>query len=100
MTSIVRNHWYVAAYGREIGRELFSRTICGESILFWRTEAGEVTAMSDRCVHRGHGRGGGRRRPSGPAGVEPDFRVTEVRCRSGGDGGHPRRTSSEEERDG
>src|SRR3954465_11811575 len=57
MTSIVRNQWYVAAYGREIGRredgaELFSRTVCGESILFWRTEAGEVTAMSDRCVHR------------------------------------------------
>ncbi len=52
MTSIVRNQWYVAAYGREVGRELFSRTICGESILFWRTEAGNVTAMSDRCVHR------------------------------------------------
>ncbi|SHN43242.1 aromatic ring-hydroxylating dioxygenase subunit alpha [Cryptosporangium aurantiacum] len=52
MTSIVRNQWYVAAYGREIGRDLFSRTICGESILFWRTEAGAVTAMSDRCVHR------------------------------------------------
>jgi len=57
MTSIVRNQWYVAAYGREIGRreeggERLSRTICGESILFWRTEAGEVTAMSDRCVHR------------------------------------------------
>ncbi|MFB9323717.1 Rieske 2Fe-2S domain-containing protein [Cryptosporangium minutisporangium] len=52
MTSIVRNQWYVAAYGREIGRDLFSRTICGESILFWRTEAGTVTAISDRCVHR------------------------------------------------
>ena len=52
MPSIVRNQWYVAAYGREVGRELFSRTVCGESILFWRTEAGEVTAMSDRCVHR------------------------------------------------
>jgi vanillate O-demethylase monooxygenase subunit len=62
MTSIVRDQWYVAAYGHEIGRQengkqdngraLFSRTICGESILFWRTEAGQVTAMSDRCVHR------------------------------------------------
>src|SRR5680860_838798 len=50
--SFVRNQWYVAAYGREIGRDLFDRTICGESILFWRTEAGEVTAMADRCVHR------------------------------------------------
>jgi vanillate O-demethylase monooxygenase subunit len=52
VTSIVRDQWYVAAYGREVGRELFSRTVCGESILFWRTEDGEVTAMSDRCVHR------------------------------------------------
>ena len=52
MTSIVRNQWYVAAYGSEVGRELFSRTVCGESILFWRTRDGAVTAMSDRCVHR------------------------------------------------
>ncbi|MEV6034297.1 aromatic ring-hydroxylating dioxygenase subunit alpha [Nonomuraea sp. NPDC052116] len=52
MSSIPRDQWYVAAYGREIGQELFTRTICGESILFWRTRAGTVTAMSDRCVHR------------------------------------------------
>jgi vanillate O-demethylase monooxygenase subunit len=52
VSSIPTDQWYVAAYGREIGQELFSRTICGESILFWRTGAGEVTAMSDRCVHR------------------------------------------------
>lgn len=52
MTSFIQNQWYVAAYGREVGREQFSRTICGESILFWRTQAGAVTAMSDRCVHR------------------------------------------------
>ena len=46
MTSFVSNQWCVAAYGREIGRredggELFARTVCGESVLFWRTEAGE-----------------------------------------------------------
>ncbi|WP_214368751.1 Rieske 2Fe-2S domain-containing protein [Pseudonocardia sp. H11422] len=56
MSTIPRDQRYVAAYGREIGGEngpeLFSRTICGESILFWRTRAGQVTAMSDRCVHR------------------------------------------------
>jgi vanillate O-demethylase monooxygenase subunit len=52
MTTIPRNQWYVAAYGREIGHELFSRTVCGESILFWRTRGGEVTAVSDHCVHR------------------------------------------------
>ena len=52
MSSIPRDRWYVAAYATEIGRELFSRTICGESILFWRTGAGQVAAHSDRCVHR------------------------------------------------
>ena len=30
----------------------FGRTICDEPILFWRTEAGQVTAHADRCVHR------------------------------------------------
>ncbi len=52
MTTFPRDQWYVAAYGREIGTELFARTICGESILFWRTESGEVTALAERCVHR------------------------------------------------
>lgn len=52
MIAIPRNQWYVAAYGREIGPELFSRTVCNEPILFWRTQSGEVVAMSDRCVHR------------------------------------------------
>jgi len=52
MSMFVQDQWYVAAYGADVGRDLFSRTICGESILFWRTESGVVTAMSDRCVHR------------------------------------------------
>lgn len=51
-TAFVQDQWYVAAYSREITRELFTRTVCGESILFWRTGDGAVTAMSDRCVHR------------------------------------------------
>jgi vanillate O-demethylase monooxygenase subunit len=52
MTTIPRDQWYVAAYCHEINRELFSRTVCGESILFWRAGSGEVAAVSDRCVHR------------------------------------------------
>lgn len=52
MSSIPRDQWYVAAYSSEIGRELFSRTICGEPIVFWRTRSGRVTAVPDRCVHR------------------------------------------------
>ncbi|HVV12981.1 aromatic ring-hydroxylating dioxygenase subunit alpha [Amycolatopsis sp.] len=52
MTSFARDQWYVAAYGREIGRELFARTILGEPLVFYRTVAGEVVALADRCVHR------------------------------------------------
>jgi vanillate O-demethylase monooxygenase subunit len=52
MTSIPRDQWYVAAYSSEIRDELFSRTICNEPILFWRSRSGQVIAVPDRCVHR------------------------------------------------
>jgi len=52
MTGFPRDQWYVAAYGSEIEHDLFTRTVCGEPILFWRTRGGQVTAMPDRCVHR------------------------------------------------
>ncbi len=51
-TTFVRNQWYVAAYGREVGRELFGRTVLGEPLVFYRGEDGEVVALADRCVHR------------------------------------------------
>lgn len=52
MTEFARNQWYVAAYGREVGRDLLGRTILNEPIAFYRTEDGEVVALADRCVHR------------------------------------------------
>ncbi|MFG1644261.1 Rieske 2Fe-2S domain-containing protein [Amycolatopsis sp. NPDC049252] len=52
MTSIPRDQWYVAAYSSEIRDELFSRTVCNEPILFWRSRSGQVIAVPDRCVHR------------------------------------------------
>ncbi|NGO68917.1 aromatic ring-hydroxylating dioxygenase subunit alpha [Streptomyces boncukensis] len=52
-TAFARNQWYVAAYGREIGRELLARTILNEPIVFYRTQdGGEAVALADRCVHR------------------------------------------------
>jgi vanillate O-demethylase monooxygenase subunit len=47
-----RNRWYVAAYGNEITRKLLPRTILGEALVFYRTQAGQVIALSDHCVHR------------------------------------------------
>ncbi|MFF5986262.1 aromatic ring-hydroxylating dioxygenase subunit alpha [Prauserella flavalba] len=52
MPTFARNQWYVAAYSRELGRELFPRTILGEPIVFYRTESGDAVALADRCVHR------------------------------------------------
>ncbi|MBT2489697.1 aromatic ring-hydroxylating dioxygenase subunit alpha [Streptomyces sp. ISL-96] len=52
MTAFVRDQWYVAAYGREVGRELLGRTVLGEPILLYRTEDGRAVAMAERCVHR------------------------------------------------
>lgn len=49
---IVRNQWYVAAYGREVGRELLARVVCGEYLALYRTEDGKPVVLADRCVHR------------------------------------------------
>ncbi|WP_338703182.1 aromatic ring-hydroxylating dioxygenase subunit alpha [Streptomyces sp. Q6] len=51
-SSFARDQWYVAAWSSEVGRELLGRTILGEPIAFYRTEAGEPVALADRCVHR------------------------------------------------
>lgn len=49
-----RNHWYVIAAGREVGDHLLARTVCGEHLVLYRTGAGQVVAMDDRCSHRGY----------------------------------------------
>jgi vanillate O-demethylase monooxygenase subunit len=52
-TAYARNQWYVAAYGREVGRELLGRTLLGEPVVLYRSEEdGRVIALADRCVHR------------------------------------------------
>jgi phenylpropionate dioxygenase-like ring-hydroxylating dioxygenase large terminal subunit len=52
LSTFARNQWYVAAYAAEIGRGLFARTVLGEPIAFYRTGAGAIAALADRCVHR------------------------------------------------
>ena len=48
----LRNFWYVAASQHELGNRPFSRTICGEPIVFFRTDDGAPAALEDRCAHR------------------------------------------------
>ena len=48
----VRNAWYVAAWGDELGQTPLSRRLLGDPIVFYRTKAGDVVALDDRCCHR------------------------------------------------
>ncbi len=48
----VRNAWYVAGLSSEIGEGLLERRILGETVLFYRTEAGKPVALSGLCPHR------------------------------------------------
>ena len=52
----LRNCWYVIAWDHEIpaadSPELFTRTVLNEPVLVYRTQAGELVALEDRCCHR------------------------------------------------
>ena len=49
----IRNCWYVIAWDHEVEADaLFSRTVLGEPILLYRTAAGAIVALEDRCCHR------------------------------------------------
>lgn len=52
MALFLRNGWYAAALTAEIGTRPFARKICGEDIVLFRTEAGRLVALEDRCAHR------------------------------------------------
>ena len=50
----IRNCWYVIAWDHEIAADaLFARKVIGEPIVAFRTQAGEIVALEDRCCHRG-----------------------------------------------
>ncbi len=49
----LKNAWYVAAWGTEIGRQnLLRRTILNEPVVFFRKEDGAPVALHDKCAHR------------------------------------------------
>jgi vanillate O-demethylase monooxygenase subunit len=47
-----RNQWWVGALATEVTRTLTQRTILGEPVVFYRTEAGAPVAMYGLCPHR------------------------------------------------
>ena len=48
----LRNSWYVAAWDREVTRDLLARTILQEPVVLYRKEDGAPVALEDRCCHR------------------------------------------------
>lgn len=48
----IKNAWYVIATPEEVGRTPLARTVCGDEIVLFRTEGGEVAALHDECPHR------------------------------------------------
>jgi len=51
-TPLLKNHWYVAAYGYEVSRTLLQRWLLGRNVVLYRTESGEPVALQNRCAHR------------------------------------------------
>jgi phenylpropionate dioxygenase-like ring-hydroxylating dioxygenase large terminal subunit len=47
-----RNHWYVAAWSREIGDNPLGRRLLGEPVVLFRQADRSVAALLDRCPHR------------------------------------------------
>jgi vanillate O-demethylase monooxygenase subunit len=52
MPVFLKNAWYVAAWDREVTRELRPVQILGERIALYRTQAGAPVALEDACPHR------------------------------------------------
>jgi vanillate monooxygenase len=48
----LRNSWYVAAWDREVTRQLLHRTLLNEPVVLYRKQDGTPVALEDRCCHR------------------------------------------------
>jgi phenylpropionate dioxygenase-like ring-hydroxylating dioxygenase large terminal subunit len=49
----VRNAWYVAAWSRELNDGMLARKLLNEPVVLFRSSSGAVSAVEDRCCHRG-----------------------------------------------
>lgn len=46
------NRWYAAALSTDVAAAPLARKICGRDLVLFRTEAGRLAALEDRCAHR------------------------------------------------
>ncbi len=49
---LLYDHWYVAGLGEEFTHQPSAKTLLERSIVFYRTQSGELTALQNRCLHR------------------------------------------------
>jgi phenylpropionate dioxygenase-like ring-hydroxylating dioxygenase large terminal subunit len=49
----IRNAWYIAAWGDELGEKPLARRILNEPVVLFRDKSGKAAAIADRCCHRG-----------------------------------------------
>lgn len=48
----LKEYWYIAAEGSELGAKPLPRTVLGEPIVLFRGADGRPAALEDRCAHR------------------------------------------------
>ena len=46
--------WWIAAYDHEVSRQIIGRTLLGQRVILFRTEAGEPVALAGYCPHRNY----------------------------------------------
>ena len=49
---IVRNAWYIGAWGNEVTEKPLARQLLGEHVVLYRDAGGRVGILEDRCCHR------------------------------------------------
>jgi len=50
---MIPNQWYVVMDSEQVKDQPVGVTRMGEKLVFWRDDAGKVSCLCDKCVHRG-----------------------------------------------
>ncbi len=53
-SELLNQVWYMALLSEELqGKDLHTQEVCGEPVIFFRDETGQVKALRNICPHRG-----------------------------------------------
>lgn len=51
-SAVLRGHWYIACRSGQLAGGPLGRTVAGEPLVVFRSQAGEAAVLADRCAHR------------------------------------------------